>query len=418
MTFMSKMGFKNVPKAVQGIFWVILTVNIGNYMVPFMSLFLSSKLEMSSVNIGIYVSLSGLVFLPGSLVGGKLADVWGKKQVFTFFQLLAVVVTLTNIFVLDKFWTPILFILNSLFVAATIPVYNSTIFDMTSETNMKDSLSLFFVGLNIGNIFSGLIGAAFFSQHYRMLFLVELILKLLSILLFLWLVHYDGARTQHVEDSGLTKEDEVKGGLFYVIFKSPILLLFSVSCMLFSIVLSQNNYSLPLHLNHIFGESGTTYYGIVLGINAFVVVMFTGLINRITRQKKKLDLILLACGLLGTGFGIIFFSNHFLILILSTVLWSLADILNTPNSSAYFSEFAPSSMLGRFSAWIKIVTGAGYAIGPILMGIIINMKGTVAVWPILFIIAMLSACILNIVRMLDKKRCCGLQNKEGDHESA
>ena len=195
MGLMSKVGFKNVPKAVLGIFWVTLTVNIGNYMTPFMSAFLSSKIQMSPVYIGMYVSLAGLVFLPGSLVGGRLADVWGKKQSFICFQLLAAMVTLVNVFVLHELWTPVLFILNSLFVAATIPVYNSTIFDMTSESNLKDSLSLFFVGLNIGNIFSGLIGAAFFSQYYRILFLVEFALKLFSILLFIWLVHFHGAKT-------------------------------------------------------------------------------------------------------------------------------------------------------------------------------------------------------------------------------
>jgi MFS family permease len=248
-----------------------------------------------------------------------------------------------------------------------------------------------------------------------MLFVVELILKMLSILFFVWLVRYRDMKTQHnAQGAQHVKTDQPSGGLFGILLRTPILLLFSVSCMLFSVVLSQNTYSLPLHLESIFGDSGTTYYGIVMGVYAFIVVAFTGAINKVTRKRKKLDLILLACALVGIGFGMIYLGNYFWMFILSTTIWSLADILNTPNASAYFSEFAPPSMLGRFAAWIKIVTGAGYAIGPIFMGIVIDLKGTAVVWPILLIIAVFSACILNIVRLMDKKRIAKLSKEEGN----
>ena len=409
MNWANKLGFGRVPGPVRGIFLITLTVNIGNYMTPFMSVFLTANLGIRSQLSGIFVSLAGMAFLPGSLLGGKLADIWGKKQVFVLFQLLAAAVTVINAFVLDKNWSPWLFILNAMFVAATIPVYNATIFAAASEDNLNESLSLFFVGMNVGNLFSGLIGAAFFSRYVTLIFCFEGLIKLLSVILFLKCVDDRPAESEQpacgLKDSDSDSETPVKGGLVGQLIKNPVLLLFSVSCMLFSIVLSQNNYSLPLHLNSVFGAAkGTTYYGIILGVNSLTIVTLTGTVSRLTAGRKKTDMVLLACGLLGTGFGMLYFGRVLWVNIVSTVLWSLADILNTPNSSAYFAEYAPASMFGRFAAWIKIVTGAGYAIGPICMGFIMEQYGMRVIWPVLAYLACFSAAILCMVKILEKKK--------------
>lgn len=399
-------GFSNLPSTTWGIFFVTLVVNIGNYMTPFMSIFLSSKLGLSPETTGIFVSIAGMAFLPGSLIGGKLADVWGKKQVFILFQTLAAITTLVNAFVLDAFISPCLFVVNAMFVAATIPVYNSTIFDVSDESNLKASLSLFFVGMNVGNLFSSFIGSIMFSKHYQLLFCIEAVLKVVSIVIFFLFVNYHGAKTQ-LKSNSTCKDDEdkmEKASLFGVLLKKPILILFSVSCVFFSIVLSQNNYALPLHLNSVFGnEVGTKYYGIVLGINAFTIIVMTGLIARFTSNWNKLDLVLIASIIICVGFGMLYFGNALWVYAVSTVLWSIADILNTPNSSAYFAEYAPPSMRGRFAAWIKIVTGAGYAIGPVCIGYVIENYGTRVTWPILAILAVICGILLCFVRALDKK---------------
>lgn len=376
-------------------------------MTPFMSTFLSSQLGLCSETTGIFVSIAGMAFLPGSLIGGKLADVWGKKQVFILFQTLAAITTLVNAFVLDASISPWLFVVNAMFVAATIPVYNSTIFDVSDKSNVKASLSLFFVGMNVGNLFSSFIGAAMFSKHYQLLFCFEAVLKVVSIVILSLFVSYHGAKTQQKSISTCNADEDKmeNASLFGVLLKNPILVLFSISCMIFSIVLSQNNYALPLHLNSVFGnEVGTKYYGIVLGINAFTIIAMTGLIVRFTHKWNKLDLVLIACILLCVGFGMLYFGNVLWVYAVSTVLWSLADILNTPNSSAYFAEYAPPSMRGRFAAWIKIVTGAGYAIGPICIGYVIGGYGTRVTWPILAILAVICGSLLWFVRGLDKKQ--------------
>lgn len=399
---MNRFGFKNVPKVVWGIFLVTLVVNCGNYMAQFMSIFFTNKLGIKPNYSGIYVSLAGMAFLPGSLAGGKLSDVWGKKKVFLTFQGLAIIVTILNMFIFSKTVTPILFILNALFVAATIPVYNSTIFEVSDNDNKKDCLSLFFVGTNMGNMVSSIVGAAFFSKHYQLLFGVEVIMKILSLIIFGFLVNYDAPQKPQQIEKKEEAQKEKSESLWSVLFKYPTLLLFSLSCCLFSIILSQNTYALPIHLDAVFGDLGTRYYGIVLGINAFVIVIGTSVINNLTRKYYKLNLLLIATALVGCGFGLIYFGQFFGIYVITTLLWSCSDILNTPNSSAYISEFAPPDMLGRFAAWIKIVTGAGYAIGPIAIGFIIEHKGSRIVFPILFAIAVINFILLLFIKNMEK----------------
>ena len=414
MNLLSKAGFNNIPRLVWGICVVTFIVNLGNYMTPFMSTYLSFNLGISPDLSGVYVSLAGLAFLPGSLIGGKLVDTWGKREVFILFQLLAMIVTVIHIFVFDKIGTPVLFILNSFFVAATIPVYNSTIFDVSNQSNMKDSLSAFFIGLNIGNVFSSLIGAALFVRHYKLLFMVEALMKFFSLVIFtVFLKDISGEFQKQEQEAGTStiESPHKPSGFISILFQTPILILFSIVCICFSVVLSQNNYALPLHLNSIFGETGTSYYGVLLAINAFTIALFTGFINNATKKKPRLDLILIACTFLGIGVVMMFLGRALWFFAISTITWSLADILNTPNSSAYFSEYAPPSMSGRFAAWIKIVTGAGYAVGPILVGFIISRYNTTLVWLFLLIFILISILVLCIVRAADRRNKQILTNK-------
>ena len=58
MNWANKLGFGRVPGPVRGIFLITLTVNIGNYMTPFMSVFLTANLGIRSQLSGIFVILA------------------------------------------------------------------------------------------------------------------------------------------------------------------------------------------------------------------------------------------------------------------------------------------------------------------------------------------------------------------------
>ena len=53
---------------------------LGDFVVPFLTLFLTVKLDMSPVTSGVIVTCASLISIPSSIVGGKISDSIGRKK--------------------------------------------------------------------------------------------------------------------------------------------------------------------------------------------------------------------------------------------------------------------------------------------------------------------------------------------------
>lgn len=414
---MKKSCRNNIPPAVWGVFWAFLAISAGNFVSQFMTLYLTEKLQLEANYSGTVVSLAGIASLPGIILGGRLSDSWGVKKTFTLFQILAILVTVVLILVEDPYISPIMVILNSLFISAIHPVCNATIFAATDETNRQESLSLFMMGMYIGYMISDLGCSIGFAKYYRLIFVCEAIMKTLSIFIFNFTVNIDvkmietpvtdrSLITDSVVEDG-TMADRKEGtykkhqkGLAYILFKNPALLIFSISCCLFSMVYTQSAYSLPIQMNATFGEKGSFYYGIIMIINAILIAVGTKWINMLVKGHDTINLILIATILVGCGMGMLYFNVSVPFYITSVIFWSVAFIIDTPYAAVYISDYAPKNMLGRFSSWIKIVTGAGYALGPVFFGAVITDFGLKQVWKCCMIITGINVVLLIGIKVL------------------
>ena len=67
--------YRGMPRSIYVLFFARIVNSIGSFVFPFLTMFLTDKLGLSAGEAGIYILLSGLSFIPGSFLGGKLADV-------------------------------------------------------------------------------------------------------------------------------------------------------------------------------------------------------------------------------------------------------------------------------------------------------------------------------------------------------
>ncbi len=67
---------------------------------------------------------------------------------------------------------------------------------------------------------------------------------------------------------------------------------------------------------------------------------------------------------------------------LSTIIWTFGEIINATNDGAYVANHTPISHRGRFHAVLPIVSGVGSAVGPAVMGKLIDQQSLAAVWPL------------------------------------
>lgn len=81
--------YKGLPKSIYIIFLAQVINRFGDFVLPFLSLFLVRKLGLSYVSAGFAVTLTTIATIPGSFAGGKIADHIGRKKSYVIFQMAA-----------------------------------------------------------------------------------------------------------------------------------------------------------------------------------------------------------------------------------------------------------------------------------------------------------------------------------------
>ena len=72
------------------IFYARMVTNMGAFIWPLLTLILSKKIGYSASQIALVSVAIGVIFIPGNILGGKLADRFNKKKLIVIFDLISV----------------------------------------------------------------------------------------------------------------------------------------------------------------------------------------------------------------------------------------------------------------------------------------------------------------------------------------
>lgn len=70
-------------------------------------------------------------------------------------------------------------------------------------------------------------------------------------------------------------------------------------------------------------------------------------------------------------------------LFVATLALTIGEVLIVTNAQAFIANNTPSSHRGRISSIFPMISGAGYAIGPMIMGDVIDACGIFVAWMII-----------------------------------
>jgi hypothetical protein len=172
-------------------------------------------------------------------------------------------------------------------------------------------------------------------------------------------------------------------------------------------VYSQFTFSLPLQLEELHPSRGPIFYGTLMTVNALTVIFLTAPMIAVTRSIKPVLTVALSALLFAFGFGMIFFIKALPLFLVSTVIWTVGEILQATNTNVYIAGHTPISHRGRFNSILPIIIGAGFAVGPPVMGTYIETAGIAAVWPLMGGISLFAAAALSLLYMVETRRGIG-----------
>jgi len=399
--------YSGLPKSLYILFFARIINSMGNFVFPFLTLFLTDKMGIGETETGFYMMLVATAFVPGSLLGGKLADYMGRKKIFIIFQSLAAISFIPCAFLGNSLLIPWFLIGSTFFNGAAQPATSAMLADLTTPENRKLGFSLLYLGTNIGFAIGPLIAGFLYNNYVKVLFLGDAMTTFLSLILVGIYVNETIPSKENISESKKLDTDEKAedGSLIVVLFKRPLLLGFAVVSIINSFVYSQFSFSLPIQAEETFGIIvGSKFYGMVMTVNALTVITMTVTLTNITRKIKPILNIVIGSLLFAIGFGIVYYIDTLMMLLISTIIWTLGEILNHTNSGVYIANHTPMSHRGRFNAVIPIIMGAGHAIGPLIMGNFIEENEVRLVWPLLFILSVGAALLMLILYMVESKR--------------
>lgn len=358
----------------------------GDFVMPFLTMYLTIKIGLSFEIAGIIVTISSLAGIPSSFIGGKLADEFGRKRTYLIAQGGAALSLLPCAFLRDPVPIVILLLLSTFFSGAVRPPLNAIITDILPPQQRQQGFSLQYLGINIGVALGPIVAGFLFNNFLPMLFIGDALTSFIA--MFLIWKNVKEIEPENLEETVYTeKEKKEEGNIFTVLLKRPQIAIFLLIYILYCFVYAQHRFSLPLTTDAVFGSTGASKFGFLMSINAITVIFCTVAITSITKHLKPLANIMIAGLVYAVGFGMLSLIHSYFLFIVSTVIWTLGEILVVTNFGVYLADNSPSNFRARFNALGSLSWSTGAALGTSVAGKFIQETGLNYIWPLTFIIA-------------------------------
>jgi MFS family permease len=332
--------------------------------IPFLALYITVDLGLEEWKAGIVLAGYTVAGVPSMIIGGMLADRFGRRPVLLASLGLMSFTILMYFFAYD-FTTLLILVLADSFVGSMyMPAANAMIADVIAPADRPRAYSAIRVAWNVGIVFGPVLGWMIVSAYsMRILFVVgAAILACAFVLNFLFIRE---TKPEKLESATITFR-----AVMSVRRDRPFLILCSLSAV-FWFFFAQWISVLPVYANDSLGIDAENF-GILFALSAVMVVTLQMWVT--SRMVKFRRSVVLASGQLvaSVGFGLIFLATDFLTLAGCIVIITIGEIFYMSIISAIIADLAPETERGIYMGFSGMVqqigSGLGFLVGMYLLG--------------------------------------------------
>jgi MFS family permease len=407
---------KSYPKQ----FWIIFggsfISSIGSGLIfPFFALYVRKKFGLSMTGVGYTIAAFILPSILSQSIGGHLADKFGRKIIMSVSLLLSSLFLLGYGFVETITLWIFLTILDGLFGPMYSPAGNAMVADIVDSSRRLQAYGLLRIINNLGIVIGPIIGGLLIARiSYLILFIIASITSFIYFFVILFFIKETKPKKKEVyreqlytlsdkKDNGnLSRYDNLSLEGYKKILNDKIFVFFCLITVLVSIVYSQMTTTFPVYMKENFGILEDRY-GLIMALNASMVVLLQYPIARIISRYKKTRMMATGAFFYALGFGSIGLSNSFLLFAMNMAILTVGEMIIAPVNTSFVADISPEDMRGRYMGVFGIANMLGHGIGPIISGLFIDKLGGEFVWLIIFILGLISSAgYLSLQKGLSK----------------
>ncbi len=380
-------------------FWVLVGASFidtlgRTAMIPFFALYVTQKFDVGMTEAGILFAIFSLAGFFGNLIGGALADRFGRKAIIIFGLVVSALSSLAMGLAtqLETFY--VLAALVGLLSDVAGPAHGAMVADMLPEEKRAEGFGILRVGANLAWIFGPTIGGLLAAQSYQYIFIADAISSIITAIIVFRLI--PETRPQAKELAAHESMAQTFRG-YGTALVDRLFVAFLVVSVLMNLVYLQMYSTLSVFLRDEYGVSPREY-GMLMSMNALTVVFFQFWLTRRLRPYRPMALMAVGAALYMVGFSLYGFVTTLMLFAVAMLIITFGEMIVIPTAQALVSRLAPEDMRGRYMAVFSLSWGISSMFGPWGAGIILDNYNPLWVW---YLCGILSAIAVAGFLVLD-----------------
>jgi len=376
------------------LFWIVVLTRFidalgGTLMFPFFSLYITQKFGVGMTQAGILLGLNAFFALFGSMVGGALADRFGRRRLILFGLVFSALSSLSLGLATDiQMMYPLITIVGLLSSMAH-PAHEAMLADILPEEQRQEGYGILRVVFNYAWIFGTAMGGFIAARSFLALFVIDAVVScVVAVIIYRLLPETKPAVPATAGRSEANFWETVKG--YRVVLRDLAFVGFILSGVLALIVYQQQYGSLAVYLRDTHGIDSKGY-GVILSITGLEVVLLQFWISRIIRYRPPFLMMTVGAGIFAVGVFMYGMVTGFLMFVIAAVVVCFGEMFYFPTSQVITAGFAPADMRGRYMAVSGFVWSIPSTLGPGAAGYILDNFDPHLLWYIGGLLCLVSA---------------------------
>jgi MFS family permease len=357
---------EGLPRA----FWVIFAGTIvnrlGQFVQPFLALYLVGGRDLSVTTAGIVVACFGAGSLVSQPLGGWLADRIGRRDTMVL-GLVASAASLGVLGVSRPIWA---IAGGSALVGLAMDLYRpaaaAAVADLVPAAARPRAFALIYWAINLGVSVSGILGGFLAQRGWWLLF----VLDAATCLIFALFV------ARGVPNIPIERAEGDRGG-YGPVLRDRLAVALSAISLVGACVYMQSFVALPLSMSA--DGLPPSAYGLAYAVNPIAIIVIQPLTLGWLTSRDPVAVFASSILVLGAGFGLTGFAHSTLAYAATVFVWTMGEIAFNAVGPSIVNSIAPAHLRGRYNGLIGVAYGASALIGP-LVGTAALDAGRWVVW--------------------------------------
>ncbi|HUP83822.1 MAG TPA: MFS transporter [Candidatus Limnocylindria bacterium] len=365
--------------------WLGTVINrLGGFAVPFLMLYLTAKLQMDPASAALYVSGLGAGSFVAQLVGGEIADRFGRRPVLLFSLFTSPLAMLTLGIARDTWLIAVAMFLLGFLTDLFRPAMSAAVVDLVPAEKRTRAFGYIYWAINLGAALAPIAAGLLANFDYFLLFLVDAVTTAAFGVIVLLRV----SETQAAEHKVAAKEANTRARLGMAL-GDPMLLFFFVLSVCVGLIYSQSHVTLPLDM----AAAGLppSDYGLAIAVNGFLIILVTLKVARLLERLPRYPVIAFSALLLGAGFGLTALASTLPFYALTVIVWTVGEVIGAAVAPVIVSDMSPAALRGLYQGIWGSSWGLAFFIGPALGGFIFGQYGPAVLWTGTFVLGIVIA---------------------------